>query len=297
MKRTLLSLALAAGFALAPLPAPAGTPALLPLQASSIAAPDPAEHVRELAQLFRAGDLTGLAEALLPPDSWDMARSAYELHKLQPISDEERAEFEQQLQRFTAPDAVDQLMAEIEPKLEEARPQAPGALLMGFGALQMAISSPESELTEEQRAALAGALPGLQAWASSTDFLSSDVMRQALTLVTDAARRTGLADVDQIRSLSLEGVLDRAATVFVAAKQAVRLYGIDLDLVADSLQVEVLSREGDTARVRTTITLFDAPVFADHDLVLVDGRWYGKHAVIRFDDARHDHDHDQDHKG
>ena len=77
-------------------------------------------------------------------------------------------------------------------------------------------------------------------------------------------------------------MLHRAGTVLTAAKQAVRLYGIDLDAVADSLHVEVLAIDGETARVRTTITLFDAPVWAEHDLVLVEGRWYGKQAMIHW---------------
>ena len=35
-----------------------------------------------------------------------------------------------------------------------------------------------------------------------------------------------------------------------------------------------------------TITLFDAPVWAEHDLVLVEGRWYGKQAMIHW--SEHD---------
>ena len=68
-----------------------------------------------------------------------------------------------------------------------------------------------------------------------------------------------------------------------------QLYGIDLDAVVDSMQVDVLENDGQVARVRTTVTLFGAPVWHEHELVLVEGRWYGKHAAIAFD-----HDHDED---
>jgi len=37
--------------------------------------------------------------------------------------------------------------------------------------------------------------------------------------------------------------------------------------------------EGNTARVRTTVTVFDAPVSGEFELELVEGRWYGKHAL------------------
>jgi len=215
----------------------------------------------------------------MPASKWEEAKLMWELHRLEPIDAEDQAEFAEKLAKITAPDAVDTLMAEIEPKLVEARPQQAGALLMAFGAAQMAINSPESELTDEQRAALQSGLPGFQAWAASTDFLDSATLRDALTLLTDAARRTGLTSLEQIRALPLEGLLDRARPVLAAAKDAVQLYGIDVDAIADSLQVDVLENDGRTARVRTTVTLFGAPVWHEHELVLVEGRWYGKHAV------------------
>lgn len=293
MKSTLLSLALLAGVAGANASLLAQPTHTLSAQVAGVVAPNPADQVEELARLFRAGDLTGLAQAMVPPSKWEEMRTAYELARQQPVSDEDRAEFEEKFERITAPDAVDRLMAEIEPKLVEARPQAPGALLMAFGAMQMAIASPDSDLTDDQQAALQAAFPGIQRWAAGTDFLSSVVMRDALTLVTDAARRTGINDIDQLKALPLEAALDRAGTVFAAAKDAVRLYGIDLDAIADSLQVEVLDLNGDTARVRTTVTVFDAPVSLDHDLVLVEGRWYGKEAIVHVHDG-HELDIDSD---
>lgn len=286
MKTKLISLTLLVGGVIgATAPLHAAEPPRT-VQAASTAAPDPAQQIEDLARLFRAGDLVALAQAVVPPTQWERLKLVYELKRMEPISDEDRAEFAEKLARVTAPDAVDTLMMEIEPELEKARPQVPGALLMGFGAMQLAVASPESELTEEQRAVLQDALPGIQHWASSTDFLSSTTMRDALTLLTDAARRAGIQNLDQLKALPLEEVLHRAGTVLAAAKEAVRLYGIDLDAVADSLQVEVLAIDGETARVRTTITLFDAPVWTEHDLVLVEGRWYGKQAMIHW--SEHD---------
>ncbi len=246
--------------------------------------PDPATQIENWARLFRAGNVSALAQALVPPSKWDKLRRTYELKRLEPTSAEDRAEFTEKLEQVLAPDAVDRYMAEIEPELEKARPQAAGAMLMAFGAMQLAVTSPESKLSDEQRAVLQAALPGVQEWASGTDFLSSDAMRQALTLLTDAARRTGLTDLDQIKALPLEGVLDRVTPLLAAAKQAVRLYGLDLDTVADSLQVDVLEIDGVRARVRTTVTLFGSPVWHEHELQLVEGRWYGKDAVIQVTD-------------
>lgn len=242
-------------------------------------APDPAFQLKGLVHQFRVGDVAGLAQALIPPAKWEEVRTAYELQRQEPIDEEERAHFAEQLERLTAPGAVDALMTEIEPKLVEARAQWPGMLLMGMGAAQMAVASPDVDLSGEQREALKRLLPGVQQWAGSTDFLDAATLRQALTLIADAARRTGIRDLDTLRQLPLEGALDRAGTLLLASKDALRLYGLDLDAIADSLQVEVLSNDGRTARVRSSVTVFGAPISAEHDLVLIEGRWYDASAV------------------
>src|SRR5690606_23862471 len=115
--------------------------------------------------------VAGLLRAVVPPADFARMQAAYDIKRTMPLSDKDRAEFEENIARFALPDAVDTLMAEFEPALIEARPKAPGALLMGFGAMQMALASPDTDLSDDQRATLQAALPGLQQWASSTDFL------------------------------------------------------------------------------------------------------------------------------
>ncbi|UXI70185.1 hypothetical protein [Tahibacter amnicola] len=290
MNRTLLSLVLlSAGLAGAVSPVLAQERAVASTHAAaSVSVPDPARQITDLAQKFRAGDLSGLAQSVVPPEKWRAARAAYERKRAEPTTEEDRARFAEKFARITSADAVDQFMADIEPKLARARPQLPGALLMGFGAMAMAIDSPESDLTPAERAALKSAMPGLQRWANGTDFLSSATMRRAVGRIVDAARSTGITDIDQLKSLPLEGVLERAAPVFTAAKEAVGYYGIDLDAIAATLKVDVLNLETATARVRTTVTVFGAPVSSEHDLVLVEGRWYDKDALVHFDEELDD---------
>lgn len=286
MKTRLLSLTLLAAALAGPgaaFAAPAD--AVATTAATTQAAPDPAIEIKQLAQLFRAGDVSGLAQALTPRSRWEAARTAFETQRHKPTSAEERARFAEKIQRLTAPDAVDQIMAKLEPEMAKARPQLPGMMLMGFGALQVAINSPETELTEDQRQALRSAMPAVQQWAATTDFLSAATARRALTTLTDAVRRMGITDIDQLKALPLEGVLERAGPLLTAAKDAARNYGLDLDAVADSLRVDVLERGQTTARVRTTVTVFGAPVWAEHELVLVEGHWYGKQVQLELDDV------------
>lgn len=241
--------------------------------------PDPAVQIRELARVLRSSDVAGLVRAVVPPSHLQLMRQSYELQRLKPITPAERSKFSEGIAKLTDANAVDTFMLEIEPKLVEARPKAAGALLIGMGALQMALASEDSELTAEQRAALQSALPGLQKWAAETDFLSSISLRQALSLLADAARNTGVRSIDELKMLSFEQALSKAGTLLSASKQALYIYGLDINAIADSLQVQVLEQQGQSARVRTTITLFGAPISSELDLVLLEGRWYSKASV------------------
>ena len=286
MKTKLLSLTLLAAALAGPvstLSAQESNPR--PVHAASVSAPDPAIEIKHLAQLFRAGDLAGLAQGLVPREQWEKVRAEFEAKRNKPTSDTERERFAREIQRLTAPDAIDKFIAGLEPELTKARAQWPGMLLMASGAMQVAVNSPEAKLTDAQREALRSALPGVQRWMASTDLLSTDMMRRALTVLADAGRRTGITDIDQLKSLPLEGVLERVSPMLTAGKEAARIYGVDLDAVADSLKVDVLERGLDTARVRMTVTLFGAPVWSEHDLVLVDGHWYGKQVQVDFHDT------------
>lgn len=277
MRSTMLTLSLLACLGLAPQTLPAQTPTTVAMSAT--AAADPSVQLQDLVRQFRSNDLAAIVRGSLPPAHYQTLLDKYEEARSKPISDKDRADFAEGLQKLIAPDAVDQLMAEIEPKMRERAVQSEGMILMGLGAMNMAVTSPDSDLTEEQRAMLKRALPGIEAWVIETDFFSVDTLRQALTLVADAARRTGISDLDQIRMLSFEQLLAHGGRLLGAGKQAVKLYGIDLDAIVSTARMEVLEVEGDEARVRTTVTVFDAPLHFEQSLVLVEGRWYTKEAA------------------
>lgn len=277
MRSTMLTLSLLACLGLAPQTLPAQTPTTVTM--SAVAAADPSVQLQDLVRQFRSNDLAAILRGSLPPAHYQTLLDKYEEARSKPISDKDRADFAEGLQKLIAPDAVDRLMAEIEPKMRERAVQSEGMILMGLGAMNMAVTSPDSDLTEEQRAMLKRALPGIEAWVIETDFFSVDTLRQALTLMADAARRTGISDLDQIRMLSFEQLLAHGGRMLGAGKQAVKLYGIDLDAIVSTARMEVLEVEGDEARVRTTVTVFDAPLHFEQSLVLVEGRWYSKEAA------------------
>lgn len=254
-----------------------------PMLAASAAA-DPAQHVRDVVDALRRNDLPALVQAALPPQQYREAVDGWEKLRLSPTSEEDRAEFEAALQKWTAADTVDRVMAEIEPKLRERAVQSEGMVLMGLGAMHMAVNSPDSELDEEQRTMLKAALPGIENWVIATDFFDPATLRQALSLLVDAARGTGISSIDQIKMLSFDQALRRAGQMLTAGKQAVKLYGLDLDAIIASTRVELIEREGERARVRATVTAFNAPISTELELSLVEGRWYSSEALVHWTD-------------
>lgn len=252
-----------------------------PMLAASAAA-DPAQHVRDVVDALRRNDLPALVQAALPPQQYREAVDGWEKLRLSPTSEEDRAEFEAALQKWTAADTVDRVMAEIEPKLRERAVQSEGMVLMGLGAMHMAVNSPDSELDEEQRTMLKAALPGIENWVIATDFFDPATLRQALSLLVEAARGTGISSLDQIKMLSFDQALRRAGQMLTAGKQAVKLYGLDLDAIIASTRVELIEREGERARVRATVTAFNAPISTELELSLVEGRWYSSEALVHW---------------
>lgn len=117
----------------------------------AVGTPDPAVEIAELARRFRAGDLAGLAQGLTPRSRWEAARLAFDIASKKPTTDTDRARFAEKVRQFTAPDAVDQLMLTLEPEMVKARPQLAGMTLMALGAMQIAIKSPDTKLTQAQR--------------------------------------------------------------------------------------------------------------------------------------------------
>ena len=90
MKSKLLSLSLLAVAVVGPsalLAAPAAAPAAVSVTNTNRNAPDPAVEIKHLAELFRAGDLAGLAQGLTPRRQWEQARLAYEMQRNKPTGE------------------------------------------------------------------------------------------------------------------------------------------------------------------------------------------------------------------
>jgi hypothetical protein len=220
-------------------------------------------------QAFRNNDLKSLVTSVLPPAELERIRADWDKQRAEPITDEDRAEFAESWGKLTAPDGVDKIMAEIEPQLAELKPQLAGMIAMGQGMATMTIAQ-STDLTEPQKAQATAFMNGLSGWLSKTDFADAALMRQ----------------LDDIKGLSFDQMLDKAGPAIGGVKNALAAYGFSMDAMADSVKTEVISESGDVAKIKVSYALFDSPMSFESEMKKVDGKWYGKDMLEQIENAK-----------
>jgi uncharacterized protein len=281
MKNTVLATVMLSALGLG---APVFTPVSFaaPAVQTQASIPDPAAQYSQFVRAVRGNDIEQLLR-LGARGEYDTLRAQYEAQRTIPLTDAKRKEFNDALQQFLAPDAIDKFMAENEPKLVEARAQFDGFLLMGMGAAQMALASDDSQLTAEDREALTKLLPAVQNWLKNADILNSQTLRKSATTMVNAVRATNVRTADDLQALSFEQALQKASGLMAAGKNVARLYQLDVDAALDSARFSTLERKGDTAKVRTTVTLFGTSISTDKELVYREGFWVEKSLAASVD--------------
>ena len=234
---------------------------------------------------FRNNDLKALVTAVVPASELERIRADWDKQRAEPITDEDRAEFAESWGKLTAPDGIDKIMAEIEPQLAELKPQMAGMIAMGQGMATMTIAQ-STDLTEPQKAQATAFLNGLGGWLGKTDFADAALMRKSLTALADGMRATGITQLDDIKGLSFDQMLEKAGPAVGGVKNALAVYGFSMDAMADSVKTEVISESGDVAKVKVSYALFDSPMSFESEMKKVDGRWYGKDMLEQIEKAK-----------
>ena len=112
-----------------------------------------------------------------------------------------------------------------------------------------------------------------------THFTDPESVKKVLAIASKVARDLNLKTLDEARALDFDQSMAKARIAFLGFKDALGVYGLSLDKTLDSVKPEVVSNDGKAAKVKVAYTLFDAPLSVETEMVNVDGRWYGKHAI------------------
>jgi len=232
---------------------------------------------------LRTNNIAALLDNALPPDELAKLKGDWskEMNK-DPVTDEERSKFAEQMGKLTAPGAEDKIYAEAEPQLkqfeQQGAQQMPMMIAMGQGFIQSAIQQ-NKDLTEPQKQQTVALVDATAKWAQTAKFTDPALARQAIGLVCKTARDLNLKTIDEVRALNYDQAMQKAGIAMAGFKQVLAVYGLSMDKALDSVKAQTVSTNGDTAKIKVTYTAFEQPFTTESDLVRVSGRWYSKQAV------------------
>lgn len=234
---------------------------------------------------LKGNNIAAFLQTVMPPSKLDEMREDFAQEKIEnPPSEQDRQQFEETMAKLTADDAVDQIMAEIEPQLVQMSAQIP--MMMGFGQMMAQQAVQENEaLTAEQKSAAQATVTAAFGKLQSINFGDPALARQAVSIVVDAARGLDLETMDEVQALSFDEALAKGGQVLAASKDVLNVYGISLDEMLDSVSTEVVSEDGDEATVKVDFSMFGAPQSTETKMVKRDGRWFSADLIEQMDAA------------
>lgn len=254
----------------------------------STTANTPDATIRRSAELLKQGDIAGMMQNSMPPVEFAKAKADWMKDTNdKPITDEDRQKFAATMAKLTAPDAEQKLYADIEPQLKQFdaqyQSQIPMYVAMGSSWLQGMVQQ-NKDMSDAEKTQAIAAINAVATWVQKTHFTDPESVKKVLAIASKTARAVNLKTLDEARALNFDQSMQKARIAFLGFKEALDVYGLSLDKTLDSVKPEVIANDGKTAKVKIAYTLFDAPLSVETEMVSLDGRWYGKHAIEKLNE-------------
>jgi hypothetical protein len=239
------------------------------------AAREPAEEVLVLAAHLRENDLQGFLRAAVPPalqsplaQAWREGRSRWPLEEL-PFDHK----LPTMLDTLAAEGADKRLRRDFDRQFANAGSEIRSAA-NSLGLFGVKFVENDRALSDNERAHYSQLIRALSDWAQTAKLGDPQRARRSISQLTAAARQTGLRSDEDFTRLGMDRSLARLGPFFGSVKSVLLQYGLDLDKSLDAMQAELVSRQGDVARVRVRYPLAKAEIDTIVELEQVDGRWY-----------------------
>ncbi|MEP6511934.1 MAG: hypothetical protein ABJB02_10095 [Dokdonella sp.] len=260
--------------------------------AVSTVANTPDATIRRSAELLKQGDIAGMMQNSMPPAEFAKVKADWMKDTNEkPITDEDRKKFAETMGKLTAPDAEQKLYAEMEPQLKafdtQYQSQIPMYVAMGSSWLQGMVQQ-NKDMSDAEKTQAVAAINAVATWVQKTHFTDPESIKKVLAIASKTARDINLKTLDEARALNFDQSMQKARVAFLGLKDALNVYGFSLDKTLGSVTPAVVSNDGKTAKVKVAYTLFDAPLTVETDMLNLDGRWYGKHAIEKLNEKSAD---------
>lgn len=245
---------------------------------------DPVSAVEAQAEALKDNDLVRFSRLGLPPGLHARTEALWNqrVAEAPPADPEEAREYAEVMARLMAKDAEAQLMRDLEPKLAQFEAEMAGQwplMQATAGIFLNAAIEANTELDAAQKAHGQSLVSALLAWAKPELIADRARARRAIAALSRTARELDLPTLEDARALEMMPAMEKGSIALAGLKEATRAYGLDLDASLEGMQVELLSQEGDQARVKVDYPLLGETVSFEMDLVRVEGGWYGAEAI------------------
>lgn len=222
----------------------------------------PVGVLQESAAAFQENDVDRLLRASLSERMYQTLRT--ELETATPPSESASQAFAKNLEQWTAPDAVDQAMVQLQPMIAGLKPQVQAAIA-GLPALI-------ATLPPDQQPQAQAVVEGLAAWAESNAFDAAQV-RAALTVLQQTLIDLELESLEAMNAQPYDLKVANLGLVLAGIKAALVEFDLDLDGIFASMTFAPGTESGTNATVNAGVTLFGARIEGALPVVQVDGRW------------------------
>lgn len=245
---------------------------------------DPVAAVEGLARALRENDLVRYSTLSLPPDLHARSEALWNqrVAAAGPVQDQDAEQYDRLMARLTAPDAEAEILHDLEPKLARLETEIAGQwpLMQATASIFLnAAIQANAELSDAEKAHGADVVSGLMAWARPALFTDRDRARAAVAALVRTAQALQLPTLGQARALPMIPALEKGGIALAGVKDLARAYDLDLDRSLAGVSAELVSADGDQARVKVSYPLLDKTVSFEMAMLRRDGGWYSAEAV------------------
>lgn len=224
---------------------------------------------------MKSNDLRSLIKNSLSQDQYNELVTEFENNKTGNFSEADKAQFAQTVTMLTSDGAEDTLYAMVEPQLEQARAMLPMMLMMGKDQILQGIKE-NPMLPETQRDSAATVVGAAMDWMGENDILSEDKTKAAISALVDTAKALNMTSLDEVQNMNFEQALDKGSIAFGGVKNVLDAYGISMNDMLGSVEVDNVNVQGDSATMVVSFEVFGETISQVMNMVKKDGVWIGE---------------------
>ena len=221
---------------------------------------------------MKSNDIKSLIKNSLSQEQYNDLVTEFENNKTGNFSESDKAQFAQAVTMLTADGAEDNLFNMIKPQLDQVRPMMSMMLMMdndqimqNFGVEQM--------LPEDQRESAMAVAGAAIDWVKNNDVFSEDKAKAAIGALVSTAKALDMTSLDDVQNMNFDQALGKGSIALGGMKNILNVYGISMDDMLDSVEVNTVNVQGDKATMNVSFEVFGETVNQVMTMVNKEGVW------------------------